>query len=102
MISPDQMVREAFAKNGVGTGAPDEPPVNDFDSSHRYNSSQSQADIDPPPPSIKTVTPAEWPDEEPPPVDWLADQRIPRGDVSALHGDGGSGKTDVALQLAAN
>ena len=95
-------MREAFAKNGIGIGAPDEPPVNDFDSSHRYNSSQSQADIDPPPPSIKTVTPAEWPDEKPPPVDWLADQRIPRGDVSTLHGDGGSGKTDVALQLAAN
>jgi RecA-family ATPase len=47
-------------------------------------------------------TPAEWPNEEPPPVDWLAFQRIPRGDVTTLHGDGGAGKTDVALRLAAN
>lgn len=46
------------------------------------------------------ITPAGWPDEPPPPVDWLADQRIPRGDVSSLHGDGGAGKTDAASQLA--
>jgi AAA domain len=48
------------------------------------------------------VTPADWPDEAPPPVDWLAATRIPRGDVTTLHGDGGAGKTDVALRLAAN
>ncbi len=47
-------------------------------------------------------TPAQWPHEAPPPVDWLAAQRIPRGDVTTLHGDGGAGKTDVALRLAAN
>ena len=29
-------------------------------------------------------------------------QRIPRGDVTTLHGDGGAGKTDIALRLAAN
>jgi RecA-family ATPase len=48
------------------------------------------------------ITPAHWPDEAPPPVDWLADQRLPRGDVTTLHGDGGAGKTDIMLQLAAN
>jgi RecA-family ATPase len=48
------------------------------------------------------ITPAAWPPEAPPPVDWLAFQRIPRGDVTTLHGDGGAGKTDIALQLAAN
>ena len=48
------------------------------------------------------ITPAHWPDQAPPPVDWLAFQRIPRGDVTTLSGDGGLGKTDLALRLAAN
>lgn len=46
------------------------------------------------------ITPDQWPNEAPPPVDWLADHRIPRGDVTTLHGDGGAGKTDIATQLA--
>jgi RecA-family ATPase len=45
-------------------------------------------------------TPADWPNEPPPDVEWLAHQRFPRGDVSSLHGDGGAGKTDAILQLA--
>jgi RecA-family ATPase len=48
------------------------------------------------------ITPAHWPEEAPLPVDWLAEERIPRGDVTTLHGDGGAGKTDIALQLSAN
>ena len=32
----------------------------------------------------------------------LSAARIPRGDVTTLHGDGGAGKTDIALRLAAN
>ena len=55
----------------------------------------------PPAPAV-LKTPAEWPNEEAPPVDWLAYQRIPRGDVTTLHGDGGAGKTDIALRLLAN
>lgn len=50
--------------------------------------------------SVDLITPLDWPDEAPPPVDWLAHGRIPRGDVTTLHGDGGAGKTDVACQLA--
>ena len=53
-----------------------------------------------PPAPLTLITPADWPDEEPPAIDWLADQRIPRGDVTTLHGDGAAGKTDSALQLA--
>jgi RecA-family ATPase len=49
---------------------------------------------------LALITPLDWPDEAPPPVDWLADGRIPRGDVTTLHGDGGAGKTDIACQLA--
>ena len=48
------------------------------------------------------ISPAAWPDEAPPPVDWLAAGRIPRGEVTLFAGDGGAGKTDAALQLAAN
>jgi RecA-family ATPase len=48
------------------------------------------------------VTAADWPVEAPPPVEWLSAGRIPRGDVTALHGDGGAGKTDIATLLAAN
>ena len=50
----------------------------------------------------KLISPAAWPNEAPPPVDWLVTARIPRGDVTTLHGDGGAGKTDIALRLAAN
>jgi RecA-family ATPase len=49
----------------------------------------------------KFISPAAWPNEAPPPVDWLVASRIPRGDVTTLHGDGGAGKTDIALRLAA-
>jgi RecA-family ATPase len=50
----------------------------------------------------KLLSPAMWSDEAPPPVDWLVVNRIPRGDVTTLHGDGGAGKTDIALRLGAN
>lgn len=50
----------------------------------------------------RLVTPVDWPSDPPPPVEWLAAGQIPRGEVTTLHGDGGSGKTDIALRLAAN
>jgi RecA-family ATPase len=50
----------------------------------------------------KFITPAAWPNEAPPPVDWFVVNRIPRGDVTTLHGDGGAGKTDITLRLFAN
>jgi RecA-family ATPase len=48
------------------------------------------------------VTPGQWPNEAPPPVEWLVLNRFPRGEVSGLIGDGGAGKTDGAVRLAAN
>ena len=48
------------------------------------------------------ITPASWPSEAPPSVEWVAAGRIPRGDVTTEHGDGGAGKTDTAARLAAN
>jgi hypothetical protein len=50
----------------------------------------------------KFISPTAWPNEAPPPVDWLVVNRIPRGDVTTLHGDGGAGKTDITLRLFAN
>lgn len=52
-------------------------------------------------PTAPLVSPPSWPKEPPPRVAWVAHNLIPRGDVSSLGGDGGSGKTMLALQLAA-
>ncbi|MFA4892698.1 AAA family ATPase [Brevundimonas sp.] len=40
-----------------------------------------------------------WVDREPPDRDWLIPDLIPAGCVTALYGDGGSGKTMLALDL---
>jgi RecA-family ATPase len=49
---------------------------------------------------LTTITPAAWRGTPLPPMQWLALHRIPAGDVTILSGDGGGGKTTVALQLA--
>jgi hypothetical protein len=49
---------------------------------------------------LTLVSAADWPHEAPPPMAWLVRDKIPRGDVSTLDGDGGLGKTMAALQLA--
>jgi RecA-family ATPase len=76
--------------------APEPPPV----AAEDYGTEPAPSEEAPAPAAL--ITPADWPNEEPPPVDWLAFQRIPRGDVTTLHGDGGAGKTDIALRLGAN
>ena len=72
----------------------DYPPSADGEPVLEHDSASGAA------PPANLITPAQWPNEAPPPVDWLADHRIPRGDVTTLHGDGGAGKTDITLQLA--
>jgi RecA-family ATPase len=88
-----EMAKGVFRDLGY-SAATEEPPS--------PNGPDDYAPINEPLPPIKIITPAEWPDEKPPPVDWLVDQKISRGDVATLHGDGGAGKTDIALQLAEN
>lgn len=82
---------------------PDPQPADGAPPHHSYpdgaDGERDDAPVDVPSPA-NLITPVHWPDEAPPPVDWLADHRIPRGDVTTLHGDGGAGKTDIALQLA--
>lgn len=41
-----------------------------------------------------------WGDTEPPPREWLVEGLIPRGTVTSLYGDGGTGKSLLALQAA--
>jgi RecA-family ATPase len=106
-ISPDdaqqisaeaQRAGERFADQTNGHATLEEPPP--ATSPDEFGAStvprEHAAAIEP----ATLITPADWPQEAPPAVDWLASQRIPRGDVTTLHGDGGAGKTDLALQLA--
>lgn len=49
---------------------------------------------------LQVTTPADWSNEPPQEMKWLVEHRIPAGDVTILTGDGGAGKTEIALQLA--
>ncbi len=88
------------AEHVNGHAVIDEPPPaispNEFGTSTAVVPYKHSKAIEP----ASLITPAQWPPEAPPPVDWLANGRIPRGDVTTLHGDGGAGKTDLAIQLA--
>jgi RecA-family ATPase len=49
---------------------------------------------------LQLVCPPAWRDVPLEPMRWLATNRIPADDATILSGDGGGGKTTVALQLA--
>jgi RecA-family ATPase len=49
---------------------------------------------------LALITPPQWRGITIPPRRWLATNRIPADDVAILSGDGGGGKTTIALQLA--
>jgi RecA-family ATPase len=51
------------------------------------------------PPSLETKTPAAWKGTEPLKQRWLAAARIPCGDLTLYSGNGGTGKTETAVQL---
>jgi RecA-family ATPase len=53
------------------------------------------------PASLRIINPADWQDKEVPPRDWIVPDWIPARTVTLLFGDGGAGKTTLALQLAA-
>lgn len=46
------------------------------------------------------ITPSAWKGTEPAKARWLAAGRIPANDLTLLTGNGGSGKTEIAIQLA--
>ena len=54
--------------------------------------------------AIETATPlrvSTWGHTQPQPRQWLIDERLPAGRVALLTGEGGAGKSRLALQLAA-
>ena len=52
-----------------------------------------------PAPAFVPITPASWKGTEPLKQEFLASARIPCGDLTILSGNGGSGKTEIAVQL---
>jgi RecA-family ATPase len=108
MLARDR-VEDAFSKIGIGAVS-DEP----------HQNGPPQDDWQPPaeiPPGadgepdvmgqvvqaaapLALITPPAWRGVAIPPMRWLATNRIPAADVTILSGDGGGGKTTVALQLA--
>jgi RecA-family ATPase len=77
----------------------EEPPLLEpaFDSNWEPDQAPASA-IEPS--ALKLICPPAWRDVPLEPMRWLATNRIPAGDVTILSGDGGGGKTTVALQLA--
>jgi RecA-family ATPase len=51
---------------------------------------------------LATITPLAWKGTEPQPQRWLASGRIPCGDLTIGAGNGGSGKTEIFMQLLIN
>ncbi|WP_026202322.1 AAA family ATPase [Bradyrhizobium sp. WSM2793] len=49
--------------------------------------------------AFQPITPATWKGTVSVPQRWVAENRIPSGDVTILSGNGGSGKTEIATQL---
>jgi RecA-family ATPase len=84
---------------------PDQPSTDDAPAYERYpDSADGEPDfageMPQPVAPLTLVCPAAWRDLPLEPMRWLATNRIPAGDVTILSGDGGGGKTTVALQLA--
>jgi len=48
---------------------------------------------------LQTITPLAWRGTEPVDQRWLASGRIPAGDLTLYSGNGGTGKTETAVQL---
>src|SRR5262249_15203209 len=65
--------------------------------SHENSAAPVEAPVTAPLPFVKASTFAGQPV---PPREWLVKDRIPRRNVTLLYGDGGTGKTTIAGQLA--
>jgi AAA domain/RepB DNA-primase from phage plasmid len=49
---------------------------------------------------VATIDPADWVGKPVPPREWLIEEWVPMKKVTGFYGDGGTGKTTLALQLA--
>jgi RecA-family ATPase len=98
-----EIVERISAPIGGASAPRDEPPPHEeipasADAEPHGIGGQYQAPA--PPAPLTLVCPPAWRDVPLAPMRWLATNRIPAGDVTILSGDGGGGKTTVALQLA--
>ena len=111
MLARDEgrAVFAAVTKPVLREVTPPEPPLpngpEDFGlaaDDERYPDYEPERTIETPalPALLTLVCPPAWRDVPLEPMRWLATNRIPAGDVTILSGDGGGGKTTVALQLA--
>jgi RecA-family ATPase len=51
-------------------------------------------------PALKVIDPSQWQGKVPPPQEWIVRELIPAKTVTLLFGDGGSGKSTIAVQLS--
>src|SRR5690348_11331820 len=100
----DSSVALAFAQVGIGTveapstehwQGPTEIPE-DADAERVLEPVDTRQPAAP----LMLISPPAWRDVPLEPMRWLATNRISAGDVTILSGDGGGGKTTIALQLA--
>jgi RecA-family ATPase len=87
--------RNGFAQPSVGNGA-DEPPWPEPDDYGAVVVPEPPADL----PRLRIINPALWDEQPVPPREWVVPDWIPARTVTLLFGDGGAGKTTLALQLA--
>jgi RecA-family ATPase len=100
-----ERIEEAFLKAGVAVVVDnDAPPPGGLED---YGlSADAEPLVEPEPnaaqarPPLRLTCPPDWRGLAIPPMRWLATNRIPADDVTILSGDGGGGKTTIAMQLA--
>jgi RecA-family ATPase len=92
-----------MARVELGLMSTDEPPLPEGPEAYGLpveGEAEHDAVQAPVPATLSLICPPAWRDVPLEPMRWLATNRIPAGDVTILSGDGGGGKTTVALQLA--
>jgi RecA-family ATPase len=109
-----RIAKRAVADRGIAimpAHPSDEMPRDDIPSANSFEEFGLSPDAGPdgeagakaPAPEVTALeleTPAQWCGVPIPPMRWLATNRIPADDTVILSGDGGGGKTTIALQLA--
>jgi RecA-family ATPase len=92
----EEYVTSLIESATVLTAEDEQPPVpngpDDYGEPFRPPSPNDQS-------PLALVTPKQWSDVALEEMRWLATHRIPASDVTMIAGDGGNGKTTVALQL---
>ena len=86
-----------FELSDDGNGDPDDVPMNGATAANEQRQGRAPAEILP----FETFDASQW---EGVPIEtrrWIAHNRIPVGEPGIMSGDGGTGKTKLALQLAA-